>query len=155
MNIYHTFYDTQIIIYIILWNYIEILSQSLTSAWHSLTYYFFAMQWRIIIHISYAVSTILQYVVLDCARVIAITLWKQLEQISYDCEKVTVRMCCAVPWPWQCRVLAFWLDVKCSRAIWLVEKISSMPCRDRAVCREFSHSYEICSKQCRYHMVHS
>jgi hypothetical protein len=50
-----------------------------------------------------------------------------------------------VSWPWRCRVPAFWLDEKCSRAIWLVEKISSMPCRDRAVCSDFSHSYEICS----------
>jgi hypothetical protein len=40
----------------------------------------------------------------------------------------------------RCRVLAFWLDEKCLRAIWLVEKISSMLCRDRAVRRDFSHS---------------
>jgi hypothetical protein len=39
--------------------------------------------------------------------------------------------------PWRCRVLRFWLDEKCSRAIWLVEKISSMPC-------DISQSYEIC-----------
>jgi hypothetical protein len=42
----------------------------------------------------------------------------------------------AVPWPWWCRVLAFWLDEKRSHAMWLVEEISSMP---------FSHSYQICS----------
>jgi hypothetical protein len=29
--------------------------------------------------------------------------------------------------------------------VWLVEKISLMLCCDCAVCRDFSHSYEICS----------
>jgi hypothetical protein len=49
-----------------------------------------------------------------------------------------------------CRVLAFWLDEKSQRAIWLVEKISSMPCCDRAVCCDFSHSYTICSNIIKY-----
>jgi hypothetical protein len=56
------------------------------------------------------------------------------------------KVCLAVTaWSWRCRVLTFWLDEKCLRAIWLVEKIFSMPCCDRAMCRDFSHSYEICS----------
>jgi hypothetical protein len=41
-----------------------------------------------------------------------------------------------------------------ARAILLVEKISSMACRDRALCRDFSHSYEICSIFCfAYKMI--
>jgi hypothetical protein len=59
--------------------------------------------------------------------------------------------CTDVPCP--CCVLAFLLDEKCSHAIWLVEKISSMPCRDCAVCHDFSHSYEICSIAWTWHAV--
>jgi hypothetical protein len=65
-----------------------------------------------------------------------------LEQISYDCEKLKLRYGRALPWPWRCRVLAFSLDEKWLRAIWLVVEISSMPCRDRAV---FFHTHTKCS----------
>jgi hypothetical protein len=58
----------------------------------------------------------------DFIRVINLQHWL-IEQILYDCEKVTVR---AGPWPWRWRVLAFWLVEKCSLAIWLVHQISSM-----------------------------
>jgi hypothetical protein len=44
-------------------------------------------------------------------------------------------------------LLAFWLDEQRSRAVWLVERIYSLPCRECTLCRGFSHLYEICSKR--------
>jgi hypothetical protein len=69
-----------------------------------------------------------------------------MRAISCDCEKYTVRTGHAVTVTGY-RVQAFWLNEKCSRAVWLAKKTSSMLCRDRAVCRDFSHSYEIFSKR--------
>jgi hypothetical protein len=76
----------------------------------------------------------------------------------------------AMPWPWGCRCLSVligiivisrsvigWSDFLNAVTVSWPRRDRAVtvpwPCRDRAVCRDFSYSYEICSKKKLHHWI--